>query len=156
MSHEQFLQRALRLAADHSANGNNGPFGAVIVKDDQIISTGWNQVVEKHDPTAHAEIMAIRQACEKLETFNLQGCALYASCEPCPMCLSAIYWARLDIIYYAATRHDAASAGFDDEYFYQQVCAAPQNRDIKCVHLPLSEARNIFDVWQSNPQKKEY
>ena len=114
------MRRAVRLSAERMREGAGGPFGAVIVKDGKVVAEGWNRVTSTNDPTAHAEVMAIRSACEKLGTFSLQGCEIYTSCEPCPMCLSAIYWARLDRIYFANSREDAAAIGFDDELIYSR------------------------------------
>jgi len=156
MQHRKYLTHALNLASEHAVKGDNGPFGAVIVKNDQVIAEGWNQVVEHNDPTAHAEIVAIRNACKQLGTFKLEDCVLYASCEPCPMCLSAIYWARLDAVYYAAKRDVAAAAGFDDEKFYNEICSEVEDRTIKCEHLPLPEAETPFLKWRSNPNKIDY
>src|SRR6266850_8149344 len=118
---EPFMHEAIRLSVEKMREGRGGPFGAVIVKEGRVISRGWNAVTTTNDPTAHAEITAIREACRKLGTFRLDGCDLYASCEPCPMCLSAIYWARIDRVYFASTRKDAAGIGFDDDFIYQQI-----------------------------------
>jgi len=122
----RFLQRAIALAAGNARTSAGGPFGAVVVKDGVVIGEGVNQVTAHHDPTAHAEVLAIREACRKLGVFQLPGCELYTSCEPCPMCLGAIYWARVDRVYFAATQQQAAEAGFDDAFIYQQIPLAPR------------------------------
>ncbi|HEY2866329.1 MAG TPA: nucleoside deaminase, partial [Pyrinomonadaceae bacterium] len=119
--HETFMRRAIELARQGAENNRGGPFGCVVVKDDEIVGEGCNEVTSANDPTAHAEIMAIRSACRKLSSFQLTGCTVYTSCEPCPMCLGAIYWARPAAIYFAGTREDAAAAGFDDEIFYDEI-----------------------------------
>jgi tRNA(Arg) A34 adenosine deaminase TadA len=156
MTDKELLIRAVELAAEYSRSGDNGPFGAIIARGGEIIAEGWNRVVEENDPTAHAEILAIREACRKLETYNLEGCTLYASCEPCPMCLATAYWAHLDAVYYASSREDAATAGFDDYRIYDEISQPPQNRSLKMVHLPIEQAVTIFKNWLDNPDKREY
>ncbi|RQW07494.1 nucleoside deaminase [candidate division KSB1 bacterium] len=151
-----FLQHAIDLAAAHSADGENGPFGAVIVKDDIIIAEAWNQVVADLDPTAHAEIVAIRKACQKLYSFRLQGCVIYTSCEPCPMCLSALYWARIDAIVYAASKEDAAQAGFDDLMLYDEMGKAWQDRKLQGKQHLQNVGRVVLERWQQNPNKLDY
>ena len=126
----QMLRLAVELARDNMLAGTGGPFGAIVVKDGRIIAQAGNEVQSANDPTAHAEVVAIRRACQALNSFNLQGCVVYASCEPCPMCLAAAYWAHVDAIYYAADRDDAAKAGFDDEYLYRQAALEPGQRDL--------------------------
>jgi len=136
--------------------GEGGPFGAVIVKDDEIVGRGWNRVTSTNDPTAHAEIMAIRDACTHLGTFSLAGCEIYASCEPCPMCLSAIYWARLNALYFAASRKDAADAGFDDIFLYNEVCKDWEARTLKTEKYLHEEAQAVFSIWGNKPDRAEY
>jgi guanine deaminase len=153
---EQFMQEAIRLAGENNITGNGGPFGAVIVKDGIIIARGHNEVTSTNDPTAHAEVVAIRKACSELGTFQLEGCEIYASCEPCPMCLGAIYWARPSKIYFAATREDAAEAGFDDSLIYQEIALDPQKRLIPCEQIMNAEAQHVFHTWKSNASKIPY
>jgi guanine deaminase len=152
-----FMREAIRLSQDMMRQRRGGPFGAVIVHQGRILSRGWNEVTSQNDPTAHAEIVAIRQACQQLRTFRLVGCELYASCEPCPMCLGAAYWARLDRVIFAATRADAAAAGFDDELIYQELSLPAGSRQ----HLPMSqrlreEALGVFEDWRRLDGKVEY
>src|SRR3984893_8237236 len=130
MSNVRFMQRAVALAQEKMHDNNGGPFGAVIVRNGEIIAEGWNQVTSTNDPSAHAEVVAIRQACAKLKSFNLPDCDIFTSCEPCPMCLGAIYWARLRRIYYANTRQEAAQIGFDDELIYREIGWPPASRSI--------------------------
>ncbi|NQT38096.1 MAG: nucleoside deaminase, partial [Planctomycetes bacterium] len=132
------------------------PFGAVVVKDGQVVGTGWNRVTSDNDPTAHAEIVAIRQACQTLGSFSLAGCTLYSSCEPCPMCLAAIYWARIDALHYAATREDAARIGFDDALLYDEIPAAPADRSLRCVQHLRDEALVALDAWTRKEDRIEY
>jgi tRNA(Arg) A34 adenosine deaminase TadA len=156
MTDKELLTRAVQLAADYSKSGDNGPFGAVIARDGEIIAEGWNRVVEENDPTAHAEMIALREACQKSGTYNLEGCTLYASCEPCPMCLAAAYWAHLDAVYYASTKEDATAAGFDDDHIYREISQPPKDRNMKMVHLPVEEAKAIFKQWVENSDKRVY
>lgn len=149
------MRRAIALAAEGMGDGG-GPFGAVVVKDGRIIGEGCNRVTSGNDPTAHAEIVAIREACTALGDFSLAGCDIYASCEPCPMCLSAIYWARIGRIFYAATREDAARIGFDDDLFYRELARAPGERSISAVRMDMKEARAVFDKWHDKPDKIPY
>jgi len=151
-----FMRHAVRLSAERMRKGEGGPFGAVIVKDGKVIAEGWNKVTSSNDPTAHAEVVAIRDACEALKSFSLEGCEIYASCEPCPMCLAAIYWARIDRIYFANTRQEAAAIGFDDEFLYNEIPKAIADRSISTTHLPLPEAEAVFAEWQAKPDKVEY
>lgn len=151
-----FLHEAIRLSEEKMKAGEGGPFGAVIVKDGEIIGHGWNRVTSANDPTAHAEIMAIRDACATLGTFSLEGCEIYASCEPCPMCLSAIYWARLDALYFAAGRDDAADAGFDDALLYKEMPLDWNDRTLKAEqHLHL-EAQHVFTLWKNKTDRINY
>jgi len=153
---ETFLREAIRLSKEKMAAGEGGPFGAVVVKDGEIIGHGWNRVTSANDPTAHAEIMAIREACSKLGTFSLAGCEIYASCEPCPMCLSAIYWARLDTLHFAASRSDAAAAGFDDALLYKEVARDWASRSLKTEQHLQPEAQEVFALWKIKEDKTEY
>ena len=154
--HDRHMLRAIRLSAERMRSGNGGPFGAVIVKNGEILAEGFNQVTTANDPTAHAEVMAIRRACEKLETFSLEGCTIYTSCEPCPMCLSAIYWARLEAIYFANTREDAADIGFDDDFLYREIPKPLSERQILTEKLDLTEAKEVFEEWRAKPDKVMY
>lgn len=150
-----FMREAIRLSVDNVKNGG-GPFGAVIVRDGEIIATGVNRVTANHDPTAHAEVGAIRMACAKLETFDLRGCEIYTSCEPCPMCLGAIYWARLDKLYYANTKADAKEIGFDDAFIYQEMDLPMDKRKLPSEALLRDEALEAFRNWMNKTDKVEY
>jgi len=154
-SKNNFMLRAIELSIK-SANDTGGPFGCVIVKDDKIIGEGSNKVTFSNDPTAHAEIVAIRAACKKINTFNLSGCDLYASCEPCPMCLSAIYWARVDNIYYANTRNDAKRINFDDSLIYSEISKKNEDRKIPIKQMLRDEALKAFEIWDKKTDKIEY
>lgn len=154
--HERFLQQAIDLALENVKTGQGGPYGAIIVKDNQLIAASVNKVTCIMDPTAHAEIMAIRLACKKLNDFQLRNCILYTSCEPCPMCLGAIYWARLEKVYFACNRHDAAAADFDDKLIYEEICVQPSERSIPMVHLNLPSARRPFEAWAEISNKIPY
>ncbi len=156
MDDNYFMRRAIALSRDMMRAGRGGPFGAVVVKDGRIVAEGYNKVTSANDPTAHAEIVAIREACRLLNTFSLKGCDIYASCEPCPMCLSAIYWARLDQIYYANSREDAARVGFDDEHLYAEVGRAVEQRQVPMVRLLGDEALAAFQEWEEKPDKIPY
>jgi tRNA(Arg) A34 adenosine deaminase TadA len=156
MTETVFMQRAIDLSREMMDAGRGGPFGAVIVKDGKIIAEGSNQVTSANDPTAHAEISAIRAACAVLDRFSLAGCAIYTSCEPCPMCLAAIYWARIDRIYYGNTRFDAARIGFDDEFLYTEIAQPPEDRKIPMSRLLEAEAADAFAVWERKPGKIRY
>ena len=151
----KFMLRAIELSIS-SANGSGGPFGCVIVKDDKIIAEGSNKVTFSNDPTAHAEIVAIRDACKKLNTFNLSGCDLYASCEPCPMCLSAIYWSHVDNIFYANTREDAKKINFDDSLIYSEILKKNEDRKIPIKQMLRDEALKAFEIWDKKTDKIEY
>ena len=154
--HEAFLQQALQLAADNVDSGEGGPYGAVIVKEKRVIAASANKVTSTIDPTAHAEIMAIRSACKQLNDFRLTGCVLYTSCEPCPMCLGAIYWARLAAVYYACNRFDAAAANFDDSFIYDELNLLPQQRRIAMHHINLPDAQEPFYIWNHKVDKVTY
>lgn len=151
-----FMRKAIALSLQGSQSGKGGPFGAVIVKDNQIIGQGFNQVTSSHDPTAHAEIVAIRDACRKLHTFHLEDCTLFTSCEPCPMCLGAIYWAQIRHIYYANSRKDAADIGFNDDFIYREFDVPLQNRQIPAEQLLREEAKVVFDKWRDSEDKIPY
>ncbi len=153
---DHFLEHAIELAMEHSNDGHNGPFGAVVVRDGQIIGEGWNRVVEKNDPTAHAEIVAIRQACQHIGSFNLQDCTLYSSCEPCPMCLSAIYWSRISKLVFSSTTDDAARAGFDDRIIVNELLKPWETRRIEVEHIAHEKGWKVFEKWLGNPHKKMY
>ena len=153
---EIFMQEAIRLSIEPMRRGEGGPFGAVVVKNGEIIGRGWNRVTLSNDPTAHAEIVAIREACRRLNTFRLNDCDLYASCEPCPMCLSAAYWARVSRLYFAATRRDAAEAGFDDEMLYREIPLPPFDRTLPAVQLLREPALAAFSDWQAKSDKIPY
>lgn len=150
------MRRAIALSADNLRANRGGPFGAVIVRNDEIIAEGVNRVTSALDPTAHAEIVAIRAACAALQQFHLQGCEIYTSCEPCPMCLSAIYWARLERIYFANTRQDAAEIGFDDAFLYAELARADAERALPARRLLAQEARGVFDAWLRKADKIPY
>jgi len=152
----EFLREAIRLSMNKMEAGEGGPFGAVIVKDGEIVGRGWNRVTSANDPTAHAEVMAIREACAHLETFSLAGCEIHASCEPCPMCLSAIYWARLDALYFAASRSDASDAGFDDALLYEEVSKDWGARTLKSEQHLQSAAQEVFEAWKRKADKTPY
>ena len=151
-----FLREAIRLSLEKMDANKGGPFGAVIVRDQQIIGRGWNRVTSTNDPTAHAEVVAIRDACSHLKTFSLVGCEIYCSCEPCPLCLAAIYWSRLDRISYAATCADAASAGFDDGKFYRELALPIANRSIPMVQSLRDEACVVLNAWLKKEDRIRY
>src|ERR1017187_4086319 len=152
----EFLRRAIALATENVVSGKGGPFGALIVRDGQIVGEGANSVTATNDPTAHGEVNAIRAACKALGTFTLAGCELYTSCEPCPMCLSASYWARLDAIYYGSSAADAARAGFDDAFLYAEFRQDPSARSLPSKQLLVHEAWASFAAWIASPNKVEY
>jgi guanine deaminase len=153
---KEFLLKAIELAKNNVESGKGGPFGAIIVKDDKIVSMGVNTVTSTNDPTAHAEVNAIRQACEKLQTFSLEGCQIYSSCEPCPMCLSAIYWARIDKIYYAADKEDAAKGGFDDSFIYKEISLDKKDRKIQAEQFLKDVGKQPFELWNNKQDRIEY
>ncbi|MBP7486317.1 MAG: nucleoside deaminase [Parabacteroides sp.] len=156
MDKNKYMQLAIDLAKDNVKKGFGGPFGAVIVKNGEVIAQAANSVTSTNDPTAHAEVNAIRQACKKLNTFNLSGCEIYASCEPCPMCLSAIYWARIDKVYVAATKKDAAEAGFDDEFIYKELDLPENKRQLRTSELLMEEGQKPFIEWKQKADKITY
>jgi len=156
MDKNKYMQLAIDLAKENVKKGFGGPFGAVIVKNGEVIAQAANSVTSTNDPTAHAEVNAIRQACKKLNTFNLSGCEIYASCEPCPMCLSAIYWARIDKVYVAATKKDAAEAGFDDEFIYKELDLPETKRQLKTSELLMEEGQKPFIEWKQKADKITY
>ena len=151
-----FMKRAIALALENVRSGSGGPFAAVIVKDSQIIAEGTNRVTRTNDPTAHAEVVAIREACRTLADFQLIGCDLYTTCEPCPMCLGAIYWARPSRIFYAATAADAAGAGFDDAFIYDELKIAPFSRRIAMTQMLRDDSLAIFSAWKEQDNKTPY
>lgn len=155
MKKEELMRRAIDLSIESVKNGG-GPFGAVIAKNGEIVAEGSNCVTIDNDPTAHAEVSTIRKACKKLGTFDLSGCEIYTSCEPCPMCLGAIYWAHLDKIYYANDRKDAAAIGFDDDFIYQEIDLKPLERQKPAEILLREEALKAFRLWQEKEDKTEY
>ena len=156
MSDKKFMQEAIELSVNNVKSGKGGPFGAVVVKDGKIIARGANSVTHSNDPTAHAEVNAIREACKVLNTFQLAGCEIYTSCEPCPMCLGAIYWARPDRVYYANTKLDAAAINFDDDFIYQEIAKPLEKREMKFIQLSREEALTAFDEWKKKTDKIEY
>jgi len=152
----KFMRAAIRLSLQKMRRNEGGPFGAIVVRRGKIIGRGWNRVTSANDPTAHAEIIAIREACRRLKTFRLDDCELYASCEPCPMCLAAIHWARLGKIFYANTRHDAAAAGFDDDLIECEVARPVSRRKIPIRQLLRKNALKVFAEWKKKPDKIRY
>ena len=150
------MQEAIKLALINVDIANGGPFGAVVVKEGEIVGKGQNEVTEKNDPTAHAEIVAIRDACQNLGTFDLSDCELYASCEPCPMCLGSIYWANINKLYYAATKDDAAKANFNDAHIYKEFTLPKEERSIPSAQLLREESVKVFDKWISSEKKVHY
>lgn len=154
--HEQFMRRAIELAQRGVDTNAGGPFGCVVVKDGHVIGEGCNEVTSSNDPTAHAEVVAIRNACAAIGSFQLDGCHIYTSCEPCPMCLGAIYWARPARIFYAGTREDAAEAGFDDQFIYEEIEKQLEDRTMKLENLSREEAQKVFKNWADKPDKIEY
>jgi guanine deaminase len=150
------LARAVQLSREHMELGAGGPFGCVVVRDGQVIGEGWNQVTSTNDPTAHAEVVAIRQACQSVRSFSLQGATLYASCEPCPMCLASAYWARVSRIVFANTREEAAAIGFDDQLLYDEIPKPIGERLIPTLHAPSDGAKAVFRTWLSKADKIAY
>ena len=153
---KKFIHRAIELSKKGMENNAGGPFGALVVKDGKIISEGYNKVTSSNDPTAHAEVVAIRMACEKLNSFQLEGCVIYTSCEPCPMCLGAIYWARPKAVYYACTKEDAAEIGFDDQFIYEEIESGIGNRSIKFINLNREEGKEVFKNWEAKEGRTDY
>lgn len=156
MKHIEFMREAIKLSIDNVTSGSGGPFGAVVVKDGEIIAWGVNQVTSSNDPTAHAEVMAIRNACKFLGTFQLDGCELYTSCEPCPMCLGAIYWARPDKIYYANSKEDATEINFDDGFIYEELAKPLNERKLFTKQMLREEALEAFKLWAESQDKVAY
>ncbi|HEX4594907.1 MAG TPA: nucleoside deaminase [Bryobacteraceae bacterium] len=150
------MERAIALSLDNVRAGLGGPFAALVVRDGKIIATGTNMVTSSLDPTAHAEIVAIRGACQTIHGFQLRGCELYTTCEPCPMCMGAIYWARLDKVYYANTREDAARIGFDDSFIYDQLGLPVESREIPMIQIMHEQALEAFHAWEQSPTKTQY
>lgn len=155
-THNDFLRKAIELAKKGMNEQKGGPFGAVVVKNGKIIGEGNNQVTATNDPTAHAEMVAIRDACKNLNSFQLEGCTIYTSCEPCPMCLGAIYWARPDKIFYACSREDAAEIGFDDDFIYQEIELPTERRQIKTRQICREDGLQVFEEWKEKEGKIEY
>jgi len=153
---EYFMQQAIQQSRLGMEAGSGGPFGCVVVKGGEIIASGFNEVLSSNDPTAHAEIVTIRKACKHLQSFQLTGCELYTSCEPCPMCLGAIYWARPDRVYYANTKAEAAAIGFDDHFIYDEIALPAEHRKLPLQHLPLLRAKAVFDDWANKENKIMY
>lgn len=151
-----FMRQAIRLALASMREGCGGPFGAVIVRDGQIVARGQNRVTSSHDPTAHAEVVAIRRACRRLRTFDLSDCEIYANCEPCPMCLAAIYWARIPRVYFGNTRADAAAIGFDDDEIYRQIALPVAQRKLAMIPCLREETLAAFEEWRLKPDKVAY
>lgn len=154
--HEPYMRRAVELSRTCMRDGAGGPFGAVVVVDGEIVGEGWNEVTSSNDPTAHAEIVAVRHACERLDTYALEGAVLYASCQPCPMCLSAIYWARITKVYYANTTEEAEAIGFDDAFLYRELTLPAEQRAVPVERMTFPDAHAVFDEWAGNPDKLEY
>ena len=154
--HIKFMKRAIGMAEHGMSNNFGGPFGAVVVKDGEIIAEGHNEVTSSNDPTAHAEVVAIRRACEKLGTFQLDDCVIYTSCEPCPMCLGAIYWARPKAVYYGCNQKDAAKIGFDDQFIYDEIDLEIEQRGIKFIPLGREEALAVFRLWEAKEDRTDY
>ena len=153
---DNYMREAIKLAELSMQNNIGGPFGSVVVKDGDIIGKGQNQVTSQNDPTAHAEVVAIRQACEHLSSFQLTGCEIYTSCEPCPMCMGAIYWARPDRLYYACNKDDAARIGFDDAFIYDEIMIPFESRQIPFKRLLREEALELFKAWEKKEDKRLY
>ena len=151
-----FMRRAIALAEEGMDKGAGGPFGAIVVKDGKVIAEGYNKVTSTNDPTAHAEVTAIRSACEALKSFQLDGCVIYTSCEPCPMCLGAIYWARPDKVFYGANREDAAAIDFDDQFIYDEIAKDMDDRQIPFYKVLREEAVPVFTKWSQKEEKTEY
>ncbi len=156
MGPNEFMREAIRLADDGMQGGRGGPFGCVVVRQGEIVGRGNNRVTSTNDPTAHAEVTAIRDACARLKSFQLNDCELYTSCEPCPMCLSAIYWARIPTVFYGNTRGDAAAIGFDDDFIYQQIPLPLEKRAIAIRPLLRDEAQTTFQRWSAKADKVRY
>jgi len=152
----EFMREAIRLAREGMERNDGGPFGCVIVRNGEVVGRGWNRVTSSNDPTAHAEVVAIRDACATMNTFQLAGCDLYTSCEPCPMCMGAIYWARPDRVFFASTRHDAAQIGFDDSMIYEELALDLDKRRIPILNIGREEANSTFHAWMEKQDKVRY
>ena len=153
---EKFMDMAIELAREGMLSGKGGPFGSVIIKGEEVVGKGCNEVISSLDPTAHAEIVAIRDACKNLGNFQLEDCEVYTSCEPCPMCLGALYWARVKKVHYANTRHDAAAIEFDDDFIYKEINTSFRQRQIPFIHLPHPDAIEVFRQWKEMEDKFKY
>ena len=153
---DRFMREAVTAAAEGVARGDGGPFGAVIVRDGRILARAWNRVIRDQDPTAHAEVNAVREACRLLARFHLEDCELYTSCEPCPMCLGAIYWARVRVVYYAAGRDDAAGVGFGDARIYDEIASPPEKRAVQFMRMDASAAVAVMRAWQAGEGRHIY
>jgi tRNA(Arg) A34 adenosine deaminase TadA len=156
VDHAQFMDKAIKMAIQGVLKNDGGPFGCIIVKDGQIIGSGNNRVTSSNDPTAHAEVIAIREACQKLNSFQLDDCIIYTSCEPCPMCLGAIYWARPKKVYYGSNKSDAAKIGFDDHFIYKELDLDIEKRTIPFEQLDRNKALKAFKIWEEKEDKTEY
>lgn len=156
MPETDFMERAAALALRKMRDNHGGPFGALIVRNGEVVAEGWNQVTSASDPTAHAEVVAIRNACANLKTFSLDGCDIYTNCEPCPMCLGAIYWAHIRCIYYSNTRADAARIGFDDDFIYREIGMPLDRRTIPAVRIVSETSEFAFNEWARSPEKRRY
>ena len=153
---KKYLERAIAIAKQGMEAGNGGPFGCVIVRGDEVVGEGCNKVIAAGDPTAHAEVVAIRAACQKLNTYQLSGCEIYTSCEPCPMCLGAIYWARPDRVIFANTKEEAAAIEFDDAFIYHEINTPAKDRRIPFIHFPHPAAKMVFEQWKNWSGKQKY
>ena len=153
---DSFMKEAIEMAIKGVDKSEGGPFGCIIVKEGEVIGRGNNRVTSNQDPTAHAEILAIREACSHLKSHQLEGCVMYSSCEPCPMCLGAIYWARPEKVFYAGTRKDAANSGFDDSFIYEQISLSPEARNIQFLQIGRKEALKAFALWDQKEDKMKY
>jgi len=154
--HEKFMRMAIELSEQNLNGAAGGPFGAVVVKNDEVVALSANKVIQQNDPTAHAEVSAIRLACQQLGSYDLTGCVIYTSCEPCPMCLGAIYWAHIDTIYYGNTKVDAAEIGFDDHFIYKELGLPMNRRKLQIIQLLRNEAISAFKLWGDSESKKDY
>lgn len=152
----RFMQEAIEMAMANIDSGRGGPFAALVLREEEVIGRGVNSVTSSNDPTAHAEVMAVRDACRTLGDFQLDGCDLYTTCEPCPMCLGAIYWSRLDRVFYASTQRDAAEAGFDDQLIYDELRRDPEGRRLPMKQVMREEAKRVFDAWKQFEKRIEY
>ena len=152
----KYIKRAIELSQNGMDKNAGGPFGALVVKNGEVIAEGYNQVTSSNDPTAHAEIVVIREACKKLNSFQLDDCVIYTSCEPCPMCLGAIYWARAKAVYYACTKEDAAEVGFDDQFIYDEIESGIDNRNIRFINLDREEGKEVFRNWEKKEGRMDY